>query len=612
MKIDPLNYKITILILLCSVLINLPAIGQSEVSPELEVLLEEANQLKGSGDLIGLSRHYNKIGFIYWSNQAPEKAIEFFQNALQINQELGNLNAIANLHNYLGLILTESNQYNPALEHFQKALKIFRQQNNTKGIYSELINLAITYQELTSYQNAINILDDALIIAKELNDLKLLRRSYGLLAETHEKAGHASQSMDYYQTFLSLDKEIQQQEITQREKMADQQINQARLEKDQANQDRVKTEKKLQNTETELNAALWESQQRQMKIELLDQENQIKELRVKEQESALKQAALVRNSFIAGLTLVLSLATVVLIAYRQKKKDNQLLTQQNREISQQKERILAQSLEIAKAYNDVHEKNTRIKRSINYAKRIQDSMLCQGNKMKEAFPDSMIYLRPRDIVSGDFHYFKKLHHKGDLFAVGAIDCTGHGVPGAFMSMIANELLYEIFDLKKRYHPDQVLSELHTGIHHALKQDETQNRDGMDMALTLYDPTHRVLEYAGARNPLIYITDQQLYQVKANRTSIGGFPYQPQKTFKRHMIPIKQPTTVYLFSDGFQDQFGGPEGDKFLLKNFKNLLLEIHCQDWESQAAQLDHALNNWKSDQYPQIDDILVIGFRVG
>ncbi|WP_291721673.1 7TM diverse intracellular signaling domain-containing protein [Bernardetia sp.] len=277
----------------------------------------------------------------------------------------------------------------------------------------------------------------------------------------------------------------------------------------------------------------------------------------------------------------------------------------NEELSINLERLNEQHLLIEK-------KNQDITSSITYAKRIQDAMLPSLEEIRKCLPNSFILFKPKDIVSGDFYYFKQVHQK---IIIGVIDCTGHGVPGAFMSLIGNDLLNEIVELKSVTKASHILDRLNQGVVKALRQTDTQVRDGMDAAICVYDIETQILEYAGAKNPMIYVQNGELKVIKADRQSIGGSLIKNEfnkKPFTTHTIHLKdnQDTIFYLFSDGFQDQFGGENDKKFTIKRFRNTLLEASKLPLNQQKEFLHTILLDWMNEETQQIDDILVVGFN--
>jgi serine phosphatase RsbU (regulator of sigma subunit) len=298
---------------------------------------------------------------------------------------------------------------------------------------------------------------------------------------------------------------------------------------------------------------------------------------------------------------------------------NEELRTSEEEIRQQAEELRAtnESLNLAQselqiAFNEIEQKNKDITASINYASRIQSALLALDEEIKNVFPQNFIFFKPRDIVSGDFYWFYKKENKSIVIA---IDCTGHGVPGAFMSMIADSLLNQIIIEKEITQADLILNEMQKSIQKSLKQDITENRDGMDLALCIVDHETQTLEYAGAHNPLIIIQNNQMREIKGDPFGIGGYQGREAKSFTRHIVDINPKnvgkTIFYLYSDGFQDQFGGPDNKKFLPRRFRELLFNIHQQPLKSQKELLENTFKNWVEPENRQIDDVLVIGVEL-
>lgn len=247
--------------------------------------------------------------------------------------------------------------------------------------------------------------------------------------------------------------------------------------------------------------------------------------------------------------------------------------------------------------------------SILYAKRIQEAILPLMSKIKSAIPESFVFHLPRDIVSGDFYWFTK--QKNKVF-IASVDCTGHGVPGAFMSMIGTVLLDDIVEKKGVYEPDEILNELHLDVVKALKQNkrEKASKDGMDIALCVLDFENETLSFAGAFRPLIQIKKNgEVNRIKSNSAPIGGFSRNVPK-FVKHELPLVKGDTYYIYSDGYADQFGGEQNRKYMTRNFRNLLQKISQLPIEDQKQRLESEFHTWRGTN-EQVDDVLVIGFRI-
>jgi serine phosphatase RsbU (regulator of sigma subunit) len=282
-----------------------------------------------------------------------------------------------------------------------------------------------------------------------------------------------------------------------------------------------------------------------------------------------------------------------------------VLKRQNLDLQSQKEEIEAQT-------EMVNQRNEEITDSLDYAMKIQSAVLPPEQYFHEILNDVFIYFKPRDIVSGDFYWIKQVNR---YVILAAADCTGHGVPGAFMSMLGMSYLNEIVQTRGITQANQVLNELRRQIRNSLRQhgQPEESKDGIDMALCVLDEKNKALQYAGANNPLYLIRDNnggpELTEYKPDRMPLGYYQGRFQ-TFTNQDIQLEYGDVIYLFSDGFIDQKGGREGKKFLSKNFKKLLMEIYEEPMQDQQMILDTTFSDWKGD-YPQVDDVLVIGVRV-
>jgi serine phosphatase RsbU (regulator of sigma subunit)/ligand-binding sensor domain-containing protein len=279
--------------------------------------------------------------------------------------------------------------------------------------------------------------------------------------------------------------------------------------------------------------------------------------------------------------------------------------------------VVAEKEEVEKQKKIVEVKNKDITDSINYAQRIQQAILPLPEDFSKVFPESFIYFQPRDIVSGDFYWFYKSKREDKNWVyMAAADCTGHGVPGAFMSMIGNTLLNEILNEKQIYETDQILNQLHIEVRAALKQDTTQNttNDGMDIALCRIDLDTLELQYAGANRALYLFKNTsngiEFIDIKPNKFPIGGYQAETIRSFTAHVIQLTKNDTFYIFSDGYADQFGGVSNKKFMVKRLQNELTAMQNLPMNNQKYLVQKLVMDWKGEA-EQVDDILMIGVRV-
>lgn len=329
--------------------------------------------------------------------------------------------------------------------------------------------------------------------------------------------------------------------------------------------------------------------------------NQLAYIQVLEDQKKADSAALLEKDadieskgnqiaiFLAGSIVLLLLAGLLYWSYRQKQKSNVAITLQKEIIEQ---------------------KNKEIVDSINYAKRIQDSLLPPLTDIRKSFPDSFIFYRPRDIVSGDFYWFEQTETHT---LIAAADCTGHGVPGSLVSMMGFNFLNQIVNEGNINDPGEILNQLHIKISNTLNKDSAANtslRDGMDIALLSINQKNGEVYFSGAVRPLYYFDETGLKSIRSGMYSIGGIKSLSEEPFTSHKIDTKGKTTFYLFSDGYADQFGGPQGKKFKMKKLQELLESISGKSMEEQRKAVETAFVSWMGN-HEQVDDVCMIGVRV-
>ncbi len=276
----------------------------------------------------------------------------------------------------------------------------------------------------------------------------------------------------------------------------------------------------------------------------------------------------------------------------------------NRELE---DKVQERTQEIQTQKEHIEKQNKEIKYSFDYAKKIQNTVLPRHEVFDNLFGEHFIFFKPRDIVSGDFYWISQSEHQ---IVLTAADCTGHGVPGSLMSMLGITMLHEIVNEKSVMHSEEILNQLRLSIARTLKQEGKigEQKDGIDMALMIYDTSTRILEFSGANNPLYIIRNGEMLEYKGNNMPVAF--YEKMSDFTRYTIEMKKGDRVYMFTDGFPDQFGGPQGKKFKYRPFKDLLLEVHERPMEEQERILSLIFDEWKGD-LSQIDDVLVIGLRL-
>lgn len=256
----------------------------------------------------------------------------------------------------------------------------------------------------------------------------------------------------------------------------------------------------------------------------------------------------------------------------------------------------------------LQQKNEDIIDSIQYARKIQDAILPNVDKISESIADAFVLYLPKDVVSGDFYFYYK---KGSKLFIAAVDCTGHGVPGALMSVVGNSILKDVIVKRGIESPSEILKILDADVNNLLQKEDTYDvmSDGMDVAMAVIDTDKQQLTFSGAMRPLWLVRDSEVLELKGNRFPIGYF-YGVQKTFTNVVFDLEKDDQLYLFSDGYADQFGGEKNKKFNKKKLRELLISIQGMKGEDQEGFLDYALKNWRQD-IEQTDDVLLIGLKI-
>jgi len=598
---------------------------------------EMADIFLNDKDALNAAKTYSQIAFVYWKAGIPREAIDNFISSSDLFLQKSKLDEVKNIYSNIGVIYTDLEELEFALDYFEKSLTIRRKIGKQVDIASGLIDVAYILQNSKFYDDAIKRLEEALAIATEEKNSHLILDCYQLLSQNYDQTGNLKKSKEYaskaesYQAFL--DEESMKQDYTDKVLQTESKVAKTEAEKQLAATQFELRQVKYRMAEDSLNSALKTKQdslyeaariakQRQLEIENLNKEKQLQTLAIEKQQAKQRNQQLVIAMIAGGFALMVLLAIIMFRANRNRRKANTKLARQNKEIAEKSEQL-------GQALKKIAHQNQNITQSINYAKGIQQALLPKADQLNDYLPDSFILFKPRDIVSGDFYWFRQIDAKSDIFKIfgmhrreeenkantahkklmiSAVDCTGHGVPGAFMSMIGFNLLDEITN-KGITRPDLILEEMHRGVRFTLKQKETNNQDGMDMSLCVIDQKDRTIEFAGAKNPLIYVQNNEVFQIKGDKNGIGG--KSDDHNFTLTKLTIDQPTWFYIFSDGYIDQFGGDVGRKFMIKEFRDLLLQIHQLPMSEQRNILNKVIKEWMGTKYNQIDDVLVIGFKL-
>ncbi len=539
----------------------------------------EINNVKGK------LRSLNNMGIVYKHMGDYENAIKYYNQTIEFAKNSGNKKFAASALGNLAVIYQVQEKLNKALEKHFEALEIKQEIGNKRGMAITLYNIGETYFLSNQYKKALNYLFRSTTLANEMGDKNRLSENAKLISEVYAKQN------DYNQAYYFFKKHSQLKDTLYNEKST----------------------KKFLELQTQ-----YETEKKEKEIALLKKEKQYQKL----QNNRIRVLIF---SLIGGIVLLFLVLSIIYRAFRQKKKANQLLSDKNQEIQQQKEEIESQRNNLEELYfelskkkeeiegqrNEIEDKNMYITDSIIYAQLIQQAVLISPKILKDIFSTSFLLLIPKDIVSGDFFWaFKK---KGKIY-FAVVDCTGHGVPGAFMSIVSHNLLNQTMNDNDYTKPSDILDHLNRTINSTLHFNYDDNssslvRDGMDMALCSYDPNSNILEYAGAFCPLYHIHNGDLVRYKADVQPIEVSTKKSYIPFTNHTIHIQKNDMIFLFSDGITDQFGGTDRRKFSQTRLRNLLLNIHKSPMNKQKEEIVNTFYDWKKD-IPQVDDVIVVGIK--
>lgn len=630
---------------------------QGSYDKAIEYYLKSLEMAKEIDFKKGLSWSYNNLGRAYYDQGSYEESIEFYLKALVIHEELGDKRNMSACYNNIGLVHLEQGSYDKAIEYLQKALAIHEEIGNKRGMSLCNLNIGNIYNKQGSYDKAIEFYNKALNLFEELGDKRGTSESNHNLGEVYLNQGSFNRAAEYYLKALNIYEEngdkkgiaiigvnIADLNIfladsvavneSQRLKYLNQavfygnksismakEMNLLPTTKEAANilmtaynklgnykkaiefagiiiatQDSMFREDKTRAIQEM--STRYETEKKQQQIEL--QESQLIA-----KDATIKQQKTFRNALIGGLGAIALIIIVIAMAYRQKRKDNKKIIEQN-------EQILKTNEELKQLNETTNRQKDEIISSILYAQRIQSAILPPEVYITELLNENFIFYKPKEIVSGDFYWIKQVKH---YIILASADCTGHGVPGAFMSMLGISCLNEIVQSREVTQANQILNELRKLIKHSLRQSgkKEESRDGIDIALCVIDNKKNILQYSGAHNPLYIISNNNgesvLKEIKADPMPVGVH-FLADKSFTNHEIQLEIGDTFYIFSDGFADQNGGKKNYSFTREKFKKLLLDIHDQPMYEQKEILEQTLKDWMGMQ-PQRDDILVIGVRV-
>ena len=508
------------------------------------------------GDKIGLAQALNNLGIIHENQGKTTEALNYHNRSLKIGEEIGDKKGIATSLTRIGMIYYNQGKIKEALDYYNRSLNIQKEIGNKEGIAVLLNNIGIIHIDQGELKEALAHGLESLTISEEIGYPDNIGQASSLLSEVYEKQGKGMKALEMYKLYIQMHDSIYNQEI---QKAATQQQAKYAYEK----------QKSIDDAAHDILLAI-------------------------EQEEKEKQQILT-VAIAVGLVLVVIFLIFVFNRLRITRKQKVVIEQQKIEVEQQKEVVEL-------AHDELAEKNQEIMDSIIYAKRIQSAILPQAKLVKEYLKESFILYKPKDVVAGDFYW---MEHKNDKVLFAAADCTGHGVPGAMVSVVCNNALNRSVREYGLTDPGEILTKTRDIVVQEFEKSDENVKDGMDVALCSIEGNK--LQYAGAHNPLWIIRKGELIETKANKQPIGQFDN--PEPYTTHSFDLEQGDSIYIFSDGYVDQFGGEKGKKFKVKAFRELLLSIQDKAMEEQNTIINETFETWIGD-LEQIDDVCVVGVR--
>lgn len=540
---------------------NIAIVYDQQKKPDkaLEYHLKSLKIDEELGNKKGIATSYNSIGNIYYEKGEYEKVIEYYNKSLEIKEEIGDREGVASTLANIGNIYYFRNVFKKTLEYYLRALEILEEVNDKQGLVMLTNNIAQVYRSQKEYKNGLDFAGRSLKMSLELGSLDDTQSAYKTLSEIYEAMGDNANAYKNFKQYIVFKDSIYNKE----------------------------------NTRKEVEAEMKYDFEKKENITRLENEKAV----AIHKEEAEKQRLII---YFGGGLLILVLF-FAFYAYRnniQKQKVNQTL-------SQQKEEILAQRNQIEKQKAIVDEKNKNVTDSINYAKRIQEAILPPEHLVTEHLLNSFVLYMPKDIVAGDFYWMEV---KKDVVFIAVADCTGHGVPGAMVSVVCSNALNRAVLEFGIEDPGKILDKTRDLVVETFAKGDEEVKDGMDISLCSINKRTHEVKWAGANNSLWYFEKNELKKIVPNKQPIGK-TYNPTP-FATHTLKLSKGDSLYLFTDGYADQFGGPRAEKFKKIRMSELITEIQILSADEQKNKLIDAFENWKGKR-EQIDDVCIIGIKL-
>ncbi|MCW3076730.1 MAG: protein serine/threonine phosphatase, partial [Bacteroidetes bacterium] len=523
----------------------------------LEYQLKSKAIAEKNNRLDKLASIYNNLCLIYNEFKDYKKGVEYGNKSLEIYKKLNDRNGVCAATGNIGNIYEGQKKYDKALQYFLTCYQISQETENTYEEVKSMMDIGQIYCIKGNYPEAIKFYQKAKDLAKSNEDDANLKSAYFGLYETYKKLGDKAKALENYEAFNKISEQIQNDE---KEEAVNKKVMEFEFNK-RAVRDSIK------NAE----------------------EGKIKDLLIYANKAQIEKDQILKVVLTIGLILVIGFGAVIFNRFRITRKQKQIIEIKNKQTEEQKEII--------------ENKNKEILDSINYAKRIQYTLLAHEEILTENMPNHFVLYKPKDIVSGDYYWAVKKDH---LFYLACCDSTGHGVPGAFMSLLNIGFLSEAINEKNITGPHEIFNYARERLINSISKEE--QKDGFDGILICINQLDKSITYAGANIGPILISDNTLHELPYDKMPVGKG--ENEKSFTLRKIDYKPADTLYLYTDGYADQFGGPKGKKFKYKQLEDLFLAIDSLSCEDQKMKLETAFMNWKGN-LEQIDDVLIMGVKL-
>jgi len=547
---------------------------QNDLEKAIEYSAKSLGIFEKVGNKSGVATALNSLAGFYEDKNDTAIAMRYYFRALKIREDLGDKNGMASCYNNIGYMFANQHQNAKALEYHERGLKINRESGDKSGEAIALSNISSVYKNLGDYKTSISYGEKALALAKEAGDIIGIKNAGDILFKSYSKINNYQDAFKMHILYTQMKDSVQSEESKSEVLKKDLQYN---YDKETA----------LSEKEHEKEIAIAGEQQKKQKV---------------------------ISFFIAGgLILVLFFTFFVINRLRITKRQKLIIEKQKKLVEEQKHEVEIQKQEAEHQKELVQEKQQEIIDSITYAKRLQTAILPPASYINQFLPDNFVLYKPKDIVAGDFYWMETISNsngdnKEELIFIAAADSTGHGVPGAMVSIVCSNALNKALKEFGRTKTGHILDKTTDLVLETFSKSGEEIKDGMDISLLCIDKQNKKIYWSGANNQLWYIFDNKLTEVKADKQPIGKSD--KRQPFTTHEIDWKTGTTFYLMSDGLPDQFGGPKGKKFKYKQLEEILLSVNNESLNFQSEILNQKFEDWKGE-LEQVDDVLLIGIKV-